>query len=128
MTAPHEPALEQLETGVRERVGAVVIGPAGVGKTTLARAAAARLGPQFDRVDWVTATAPMQAVPFAAFGHLIESPEKGKTAEVLRGAREMLGDGRLLVVDDAHQLDKLSAALVKALTSTEPNPGPADGT
>ncbi len=100
---------------MRERRGAVVIGPAGVGKTTLARAAAARLGTRFDRVDWITATAPMQAVPFAAFDHLIAIPEKGKTAEVLRYARETLGDGRLLVVDDAHQLDKLSAALVYQL-------------
>ncbi|MDT5016618.1 MAG: hypothetical protein QOD39_2778, partial [Mycobacterium sp.] len=54
-------------------------------------------------------------VPFAAFGHLIDVFDSGKTAEVLRLARESLGDGRLLVVDDAHLLDKLSAALVYQL-------------
>lgn len=113
MTAPHEPALELLETGVRERAGAVLVGAAGVGKTWLARTAAERLASQFDRVDWVTATTP--AVPFSAFSHLMDVPSTGKTAAVLRDARESLGDDRLLVVDDAHLLDKLSAALVYQL-------------
>jgi len=105
--------LELLETGVREQTGTVLIGSAGVGKTWLARTAAERLASQFDRVDWVTATTP--AVPFSAFNHLIEVPDTGKTAAVLRTAREALGDGRLLIVDDAHLLDKLSAALVYQL-------------
>ena len=115
VTAPLEPALKTLAAAVRDRAGAVVIGPAGVGKTTLARAAAERLASEFSRVDWVTATAPAAAIPFAAFRHLIDVPDTGKTAEVLRGAREVLGDGRLLVVDDAHLLDRLSAALVYQL-------------
>ena len=113
MTAPHEPALELLETGLRTRTGAVLIGPAGVGKTTLARVAAERLGGQLPRVDWVAATTP--SLPFAAFSHLIEVPETGKTAAVLRAARESLSDGRMLIVDDAHLLDRLSAALVYQL-------------
>jgi tetratricopeptide (TPR) repeat protein len=113
VTAPHEPALELLETGVRERAGAVLIGSAGVGKTWLARTAADRLASRFGRVDWVSGTTP--AVPFSAFSHLIEVPGTGKTAAVLRAARESLGDGRLLIVDDAHLLDKLSAALVYQL-------------
>jgi hypothetical protein len=115
VTAPLEPALETLLAGVRARAGTVIIGPAGIGKTTLARAAVARLGAGFDRVDWVTATTPSAAIPFAALRHLIDVPESGKTAEVLREARATLGDGRLLVVDDAHLLDKLSAALVYQL-------------
>jgi tetratricopeptide (TPR) repeat protein len=113
VTAPHEPALEQIETGVRERAGTVLIGSAGVGKTWLARAAADRLASQFGRVDWVIGSS--RAVPFSAFSHLIDVPSTGKTAAVLRDARESLGDSRLLVVDDAHLLDKLSAALVYQL-------------
>jgi AAA domain len=134
VTAPHLPALEALEAGTRERVGAVLIGPAGVGKTSMARTAAERLGAQFSRVDWVAATTP--AIPFAAFDRLIEVPESGKTAAVLRAARESLGDGRLLVVDDAHLLDRLSAALVYQLavsgavtlivTATADGPVPAE--
>ena len=115
MTAPREPALATLETGVRDRVGAVLIGPAGVGKSSLARLAAERLGPRFARVGWVTGTASAGAVPFAAFSHLIDVPDTGKTAAVLRAAREALADGLLLVVDDAHLLDKLSATLVYQL-------------
>src|SRR5204862_2710837 len=113
VTAAPERALELLETGVREQAGSVLIGSAGVGKTWLARTAAERLASQFDRVDWVTGTSP--AVPFAAFNHLIDVPDTGKTAAVMRAARESLGDGRLLIVDDAHLLDKLSAALVYQL-------------
>ncbi|MDT5186435.1 MAG: hypothetical protein QOI29_4593, partial [Mycobacterium sp.] len=109
VTTPPELVLATLETGLRDRIGAVLIGSAGVGKTWLARTAADRFASQFGRVDWVTATAP--AVPFSAFSHLIDVPSTGKTAAVLRDARESLGDGRLLVVDDAHLLDKLSAAL-----------------
>jgi tetratricopeptide (TPR) repeat protein len=113
VTAQPEPVLATLETSLRDRVGAVLIGSAGVGKTSVARTAEARLASHFGRVDWVTPTAP--AVPFSAFNHLIEVPEEGKTAAVLRAARESLSDGRLLIVDDAHLLDKLSAALVYQL-------------
>lgn len=115
MTVPLEPALETLQADWGARAGTVIIGPAGVGKTTIARAAVERLGSGFDRVDWVTATTPSAAIPFAAFSHLIDVPDTGKTAEVLRAARATLGDGRLLVIDDAHLLDKLSAALVYQL-------------
>jgi hypothetical protein len=115
VTAPLELALETLEAGWGNRAGTVIIGPAGVGKTTLAQAAVARIGTRFDRVDRVTATTPSAAIPFAAFSHLIDVPDTGKTAEVLRAARTTLGDGRLLVIDDAHLLDKLSAALVYQL-------------
>lgn len=115
VTAPVEPTLDQLVSGVRTRVGAVLIGSAGVGKTSLARQAAERLSVDFPRVDWVRGTASGAALPFAAFQRLLEVPETGKTAAVLRTLRDGLGDGRLLVVDDAHLLDPLSAALVYQL-------------
>ncbi len=115
VTAPHEPALAALESGVRTHRGAVLIGPPGVGKTTLAREAAERLRPDFPRVDWVRATTARAPIPLAAFEHLLDVPETGTTAAVLRAARERLGDGRLLVVDDAHLLDPLSAALTYQL-------------
>ena len=112
---PHDRALDALEVAVRDRRGAVLIGPDGVGKTTLAHNAADWLGPGFDRVEWVTGTESDAAVPFAAVAHLVEIPATGKTAEVLRAARESLGTGLLLVVDDAHLLDRLSAALIYQL-------------
>lgn len=101
---------------MRTGAGAVLIGPAGVGKTTLVRRAAERVGAEFPRLNLVRATASRQAVPFAAFERLLEVPETGSTTTVLRAAREAIGDGRLLIVDDAHLLDPLSAALVYQLT------------
>ncbi len=137
VTAPDEPALAQLDAGVRDRSGAALIGPAGVGKTWLLRRAAERLASDVPRVDWVRATATRTAIPFAAVEHLLDVPDTGKTAAVLRAARKRLGDGRLLVVDDAHLLDPLSAALIYQLAvsatvrlllsaSVSANPVPAE--
>ncbi|ULE31484.1 ATP-binding protein [Mycobacterium sp. IDR2000157661] len=118
VVSPLEPALSAIGASLRERTGAVVLGPAGVGKTTLALTAAEQFGAAHRRVDRVTATASTAAVPFAAVSHLIEVSDTGKTADVLRSARESLGDGRLLLVDDAHLLDRLSAALIYQLAVT----------
>jgi hypothetical protein len=115
VTAQDKPLLGQLEAAVRTRAGAMLVGPAGVGKTSLASAAVANLSGEFARVATITGTVATSGVPFAAFGDLIEIAETGKTAAVLRAARESIGDRVLLFVDDAHALDKLSAALVYQL-------------
>lgn len=107
---PHEPALNEITAAVQQRSGAVLIGPAGVGKTFLLRLAGQRLGP----ASWVTATTTAGTIPFGALRHLIEVPATGKTEAVLRAAREALA-GRLLIVDDAHLLDPLSATLLHQL-------------
>jgi tetratricopeptide (TPR) repeat protein len=57
-------------------------------------------------------------VPFGAFGDLLQITTPGRPAELLRAAQDSLtGDGAevLLVVDDAHQLDHLSATLLYQL-------------
>ena len=98
--APLEPALENTrEAGWDRGPGAVIIGPAGVGKTRWPGPPPHDWAAQFDRVDWVTATAPAATIPFAAFSHLIEVPDTGKTAEVLRTPastrrRTAVGGGR----------------------------------
>lgn len=111
-TAPPEPAVEDVESAVRDHGGAMVIARVGAGKTTVARAASERLG---GPCVWVTGTVSDRVVPFAAMRDLIEVPDEGKTAAVLRAARESVADGLLLVVDDAHLLDHLSATLVYQL-------------
>lgn len=116
--APRDRVLDGLEAGLHERCGAALLGPAGVGKSSVARTAAEHLTPDFRRVLWITGTESAATVPFAAVAHLIDIPSTGKTAEVMRAAREALGSGLLVVVDDAHLLDRLSAALVYQLAVT----------
>lgn len=95
-----------------------MLGPDGVGKSTLARVAAERFADQHPNtlIRWVTGTPTERAVPFGAFSHLVEIAELGKPAALLRAARASLGgDDLLLVVDDAQHLDVLSATLVYQL-------------
>ncbi|MUM07004.1 MULTISPECIES: AAA family ATPase [unclassified Mycolicibacterium] len=107
--------LSQLKAGVETRVGALLTGARGSGKTALARAAYEELAREFDRGAWITGLAPDSCVPFAAFDGLFTVPETGRTVQVLLAAREALGTGLLLVVDDGHLLDRLSASLVYQL-------------
>jgi energy-coupling factor transporter ATP-binding protein EcfA2 len=120
----HASALEQLDVALGDAAqpGAVVLGPDGCGKSTLVRLAVE----QFVRrhpttiTRWVTGTPTERMVPFGAFSHLVDIADIGKPAALLRAARASLarhdpqGD-LLLVVDDAHDLDILSATLVYQL-------------
>ncbi|OCB11437.1 AAA family ATPase [Mycolicibacterium porcinum] len=133
--APRDRVLDGLEAGLHERCGAALLGPSGVGKTSVVRTAAEHLAGDFRRVVWITGTESAAAVPFAAVAHLIDIPSTGRTADVLRAAREALGSELLLIVDDAHLLDRLSAALVyqlavsgaaKLIVTASPADAPAD--
>jgi energy-coupling factor transporter ATP-binding protein EcfA2 len=120
----HAAAQEQLDGALEASPGrgAAVLGPDGCGKSTLARLAAesyCRRHPA-TLTHWVTGTPTERVVPFGAFAHLIDIADVGKPAALLRAARASLsrdvpaGD-LLLVVDDAHDLDVLSATLVYQL-------------
>ncbi|MEB3981234.1 AAA family ATPase [Mycobacterium sp. 663a-19] len=124
----HAAALEQLDTtlGNAARGGAAVLGPDGCGKSTLARLAAERFAGRHPATvtRWVTGTPTERLVPFGAFGHLLDSSsfghDIGKPAAMLRAARAALGRPDsprelLFIVDDAHDLDILSATLVYQL-------------
>lgn len=105
--------------------GVVVLGPDGGGKSTLARLAAEHYLPGHPAavLRWVIGTPAEQVVPFGAFSHLVRVADVGKPAALLRAARASLsgqaGEAAeadlLLVVDDAHHLDVLSATLVYQL-------------
>jgi len=120
----HAAALQQLDVALGDvaRPGVVVLGPDGCGKSTLARLAAEKLAQRHPAtvIRWVTGTPTERVVPFGAFSHLVDIADIGKPAALLRAARASLsGDDRegdlLLVVDDAHELDLLSATLVYQL-------------
>jgi hypothetical protein len=98
----------------------VLVGADGVGKTQLARDCAERFaaGKPSTVVRWVVGTATGRIVPFGAFRDLLDVAETGRPAELLRAAHDCLtGDGGelLFVVDDAHNLDHLSATLTYQL-------------
>lgn len=113
--------IETLDAGADgARAGAVVLGPDGCGKSTLARLAAedhARRHPD-TLLRWVIGTPAEATVPFGAVGHLVRIAEIGKPAALLRAARASITGGEselLLIVDDAHHLDILSATLIYQL-------------
>jgi hypothetical protein len=102
-----------------QRSGVVIVGADGMGKTLLARSVAEQHPSAV--VHRVVGTATDRAIPFGAFRALLADaaiPDSGRPAELLRAAQEHLsGDDaqRLFVVDDAHQLDHLSATLIYQL-------------
>jgi|GEM_PF-991174 len=121
----HEVA--RLEQAVTERRGAVIAGPVGIGKSSLAAVGAQFAREQGIAVTSVAGTESAMAHPFGAFASLlpagIEPHGSGQEshAEMLRCyTRELLDEagGRplLVVVDDAHLLDDGSAMLVHQLS------------
>ena len=123
----HELAL--LRQAIEEHRGAVITGPVGVGKSTLAAAGAQYAREQGMAVTLVAGTEAARAYPFGAFASLLPSgtdqpsPGPESLAEVLRYyARELRdeagGRALLVFVDDAHLLDDGSAMLVHQLAQT----------
>lgn len=105
--------------------GVVLAGPAGVGKTRLARECLESVRGDGIATEWVTATQAAASIPLGAFAHLIPQSALRLGADRLLQFRAAAGgllersDGRHLVigVDDAHVLDPASAALVLHLAS-----------
>jgi DNA-binding CsgD family transcriptional regulator len=118
-----------LRGAITERQGAVITGPAGVGKTALAAVGIQLAREQGMAVAAVAGTEAARAFAFGAFASLLPrgltpgpvGPESH--AELLRQySRELLDEacGRplLVFVDDAHLLDDGSAMLVHQLSQT----------
>jgi len=96
------------------RGGVVLIGPAGVGKTTLARIVTESLD---SGVRWVAGTESARSIPLGAFAHLVGSSPSRDPIALLAAARDsVVAEGNAVVgVDDAHLLDQLSATLLHQL-------------
>lgn len=106
----------------RGSVGVVLAGGAGVGKTRLVREAVApRRLPPGRRVVWVQGSAAARALPLGAFAGMEagRSGASGTAADAVgRTLRALDASGPvLLVVDDAHLLDELSAIVVHRMVT-----------
>jgi DNA-binding CsgD family transcriptional regulator len=103
--------------------GVLIAGDAGIGKTRLALEATATLAGH----GWVTrrvaATASGRAVPLGAFARWLAPGElagAAALAQVISALTADVGDQRLLLfVDDAHQLDELSALVLHQLAVSD---------
>ncbi len=119
--------ITKLKASVNSRRGAVIIGPAGIGKTVLAT-----VGVEYARdlgmsVALVTGSAAAQPYPFGAFASLLHrdsdlvGPES-HADQLRRYMHELLDDAGprplLVLVDDAHLLDDGSTSLVHQLVQT----------
>ncbi|MDP9166434.1 MAG: AAA family ATPase, partial [Actinomycetota bacterium] len=94
--------------------GVVLIGPAGVGKTTLARSVVATLPSE---VHWIACTESARSIPLGVFAHQVPPSGSRDPLALIASARESLlaQPDTTIGVDDAYLLDELSATLVHQL-------------
>ncbi|BCQ06717.1 LuxR family transcriptional regulator [Mycobacterium heckeshornense] len=99
--------------------GVVLVGEAGTGKSTLARALAEAVQSRGLAVRFVLGTETSKAVPLGAFYWLMTLDAVSEPAVMLAAAQKTLEqqENLVLVVDDAHLLDPLSATLVYHLAA-----------
>src|SRR5271170_1307623 len=91
--------------------GVLVIGAAGVGKTTLARTVTESLTAP---VRWAACTETSQSIPLGAFAPWVGSTGAREPVALLDSAREAIlsSPDAVVATDDAHLLDQLSATLL----------------
>ncbi|WP_256251140.1 helix-turn-helix transcriptional regulator [Mycobacterium malmoense] len=111
---PEFAAVRAALTQQSRTAGVVVVGEAGVGKTTLARDVTESLP---NRVCWVAGTESSRSIPLGSFTYLVGAATTRDPVACLAAARDALtaDRGTVLGVDDAHLLDDLSATLVHQL-------------
>ena len=92
--------------------GVVVAGPAGVGKTRLAREALALVGTGVT-VVWAHGSTAARPMPLGAFAGLLDLPAGDAAGTIGRALDQLAGRQPLvLAVDDAHLLDEHSAIVL----------------
>lgn len=96
--------------------GVVLVGAAGVGKTTLARTVTASLRSE---VHWAACTESSRGIPLGAFAQWVGASGSRDPIALLSSARETIlaEENTIVGVDDAHLLDHLSATLLHQIAS-----------
>lgn len=105
--------------------GVVIAGPAGVGKTRLVNELLARRRTRGDDSVRLVGSRSAAHIPFGAFAPVLPDGERSadSPATFLRRAAEHIAANELtVVVDDAHDLDDASAALVHQLAEAAAGP------
>ncbi|MGV0744644.1 LuxR C-terminal-related transcriptional regulator [Mycolicibacterium sp. XJ870] len=107
--AEHEAIRSALSS--TESCGVVLVGAAGVGKTTLARTVTSSLR---KKVHWTACTESSRSIPLGAFAHWVQPSASRDPIALIGSAWESLvAEGDTVVgIDDAHLLDQLSATLL----------------
>jgi DNA-binding NarL/FixJ family response regulator len=95
----------------RDSCGVVVIGAAGVGKTTLARTVTKSLP---SHVHWTACTESSRSIPLGAFAPWLRPSAPRDPIALMSSARESIlaYEDTVVGIDDAHLLDQLSATLL----------------
>jgi DNA-binding NarL/FixJ family response regulator len=109
--------LEEAVGALASGRGALLVGPAGVGRSRLARAASERAG---GPVEWFHGAS---TAPFGPFARLLPGPSEVPVVERFpAAAAELAGRGPdvVAVVDDAHLLDDVSLAFVDHVLDATP--------
>ena len=117
--------LRRALSGVGNYAGVVISGPAGVGKTRLARELLLQAAAG-TRTNWVVGTGSARPIPLGAFAVALGSENAAVAAEAAPSVRRVINalvaqqrQGRVLIgVDDAHLLDGFSAHVVHQLAQT----------
>lgn len=117
--------LRRALNGAGKYAGVVIAGPAGVGKTRLARELMARASASGMRTNWVVGTASARPIPLGAFTTTLSSEVMSAVSEPTPSVRRVIDSlvggqaGRHLIgIDDAHLLDGFSAHVVHHLAQT----------
>ena len=99
--------------------GVVVVGPAGVGKTTLARAVTATLPAA--RVHWVACTESSRDIPLGAFAQWVgDSAADNPAGQIAAARRALLADGNVVIGGGRAKTQGIRSASLARLTTTRP--------
>ena len=115
-------SLRRALSGVGNFAGVVIAGPAGVGKTRLARELISQAAAAGTRTHWIVGTASARPIPLGAFsaalGEVVAEPAPS-VRRVINSLVAQQRQGRMLIgIDDAHLLDGFSAHVVHQLAQT----------